>query len=151
MRTGIGTRGSSILEALWATVVIGVGALGLALLSQGLLHGNRQSQLTAAAAAAVQEEMEHLLAGAPLNLSGDLGLGDHPPSAGPALRYQGLDRYGQVAAPSVAAASAGYESLRHWSVTDASTTRCLRRVRVSVWNPAATSEVARAEVYVNCP
>ena len=139
------------MEALWATVVIGVGVLSIVLLSGGLLRGNRQSQITGAAAAAVQDQMEHLLAGAPLNLGDVLALGAHPPDVVSSPRYEGLDAYGQVKAASTGAGTGGYEFLRRWDVLDASTTRCLRQVRVTAWNVVVTRELARAESYVNCP
>lgn len=143
--------GSSVVEALWATVVIGVGVLAITLLSGELLRENRHSQIIGAATAAVEDQMERLLAGAPLNLQNTLALGSHPSDVGASPRYEGLDAYGQVNAASVAAGGSGFEFLRRWDVFDVSTTRCLRQVRVTAWNLAASQEVARAESYVNCP
>lgn len=144
-------KGSSIVEALWATAVIGVGVLSLVLLSTGLLRGNRQSQIVGAAAEAVQDQMERLIAGAPLTLGAALALGNHPPDVAASPRFEGLDAYGQVTATTTAAGTSGFEFLRRWEVLDASTTRCLRQVRVTAWNVAVTRELARAESYVNCP
>ena len=143
--------GSSVVEALWATVVIGVGVLAITLLSGTLMRENRHSQIRGAATAAVEDEMERLLASAPLNLQSTLAIGSHPADVGASLRYEGLDAYGQVKAASVAAGASGFEFLRRWEVFDVSTARCLRQVRVTAWDLAASREVARAESYVNCP
>lgn len=143
-------RGSSVIESLWAVLIIGSAVLGLALLIGGIIHGNHHIDRLALAVVASNAQSEQLIAAAPLDPSGLLTVGAHPPSDVNGLRYQALDAAANVTASSVAAPAAA-ELLRRWDVFDATTTRCLRRVRVSVKSADGANEITSSEFYVSCP
>jgi hypothetical protein len=145
-----GAAGSSVLEALWVTSMMSVGILGLAALTGGLVRGGQRSETLAAASAAAEAEIERLVAAGPFDPEGGLAPGPHPADAAGEPRYQALDRFGAVVAPAVAIGSGAGTLLRRSEVSDATTTRCLRRVRVAVADAATGSEITAIESYVNC-
>lgn len=145
-----GESGSSVVEALASAVIISVGVLALALLTGGIVRGNRDSDRLSEAVLAAGDRLEGILAGVPLS-AWDLDPGAHPPDQLGAPRYEALDHAGLVVASSVPVGPSPYRLLRRWVVQDEASARCLRRVRVSVHDPREGFELATAEGYVNCP
>jgi len=83
MRSGQGNRGIGLVEVLVAVALFSIVAAGLATVTIGSTRWNERSKAIAAAAALVQDKIEHLRALDPTKHPPELATGEHVDPANP--------------------------------------------------------------------